>query len=55
MKLLHNACENVGEADSGSQAMFYTIEDVKGRLIIIDGGWDADAENLRHTSRNREL
>lgn len=29
------------------QSMFYTIEDKAGRLIIIDGGWDADADQVK--------
>jgi beta-lactamase superfamily II metal-dependent hydrolase len=32
---------------TGRQAMCYTVEDYKGDLIIIDGGWTADADNLR--------
>ena len=31
---------------SGNQAMFYTIEDKHDHLIIIDGGWTSDAEQV---------
>ena len=29
------------------QHMFYTIEDSKKNLIIIDGGWDSEADTVR--------
>lgn len=32
---------------SGSQATIYTIEDKDGHLVIIDGGWESDAEQIR--------
>ena len=33
---------------TGAQSMFYTIEDTQGRLVIVDGGYDADAEQVRN-------
>lgn len=32
---------------SEAQGMFYTIEDVNRNLVIIDGGWTVDAEQVR--------
>ena len=32
---------------SGNQMMFYTIENPKGQLAIVDGGWDTDADGVR--------
>lgn len=34
---------------SGSQAMFYTIESDTGEFVIIDGGYDVDAELVKKT------
>jgi len=34
---------------TGTQAMIYTITDNKGRLIIIDGGYEDDADQIRKT------
>lgn len=36
---------------SGAQASFYTIENSDGRLIIIDGGWAANEQNVRDVIR----
>lgn len=33
-------------SESGMQSMIYTIEDRYGHLIIVDGGWDSDAQQL---------
>ena len=33
-------------SDSGNQAMIYTIEDEDGHLILVDGGWDPDKEQV---------
>lgn len=33
-------------SDSGNQAMIYTMEDVDGHFIIIDGGWEADKDQV---------
>lgn len=32
---------------TGNQAMIYSITDLKGNLYLIDGGWDADASQVR--------
>ncbi|MCR5545744.1 MAG: MBL fold metallo-hydrolase [Lachnospiraceae bacterium] len=32
---------------TGDQASFYTITDAQNHLILIDGGWDGDAEYVR--------
>lgn len=32
---------------SGGQAMFYTIENTRGNLIVIDGGYDVNADQVR--------
>lgn len=32
---------------TGSQSMFYTIEDAEKNLVIIDGGYDSDAAQVR--------
>jgi beta-lactamase superfamily II metal-dependent hydrolase len=32
---------------TGNQAMIYSITDLKGNLYLIDGGWDADADQVR--------
>ncbi len=32
---------------SGSQSLIYTVEDASGRFMIIDGGWESDAQQLR--------
>ena len=32
---------------TGNQAMIYSIVDNRGRLILIDGGWEEDAEQVR--------
>lgn len=32
---------------TGNQAMVYSIVDDRGRLILIDGGWEEDAEQVR--------
>lgn len=32
---------------SGNQAMIYSIEDELGNLILVDGGWKVDAEQVR--------
>lgn len=37
-----------GAAD-GNQLMFYTMEDRKGHLIVVDGGWVTDAEYVKQT------
>lgn len=29
---------------SGNQSMFYSIVDAKGRLVLIDGGWDQESD-----------
>ncbi len=39
-----------GSAD-GQQLMFYTLEDMKGHLIVVDGGWTTDADYVRRTIR----
>ncbi|MDO4621757.1 MAG: MBL fold metallo-hydrolase [Eubacteriales bacterium] len=36
---------------SGAQAMFYTIQDIYGHLIVIDGGHTEDAEQVREVIR----
>ena len=36
-----------GVSATGSQRMFYTLNDSEGHLIIIDGGWEADAEEVK--------
>lgn len=33
----------------GQQLMFYTIQDSKGHLIVVDGGWTSDADYVRAT------
>ncbi len=33
---------------TGNQCMFYTIQDKAGRLVVIDGGYTADAENVKN-------
>lgn len=33
---------------TGAQQMFYTIEDMQGRLVIVDGGYDVDAEQVQN-------
>ncbi|MCM1057637.1 MAG: MBL fold metallo-hydrolase [Firmicutes bacterium] len=38
---------------TGSQAMFYTIESNKGALIIIDGGWSGNAEQVRSVLKEK--
>lgn len=32
---------------SGSQAMFYTLTSAEGQLIVIDGGWEYNADYVR--------
>ncbi len=39
---------------SGSQGMFYTITDSRGRLIIIDGGWESDANRVLSVIRRHQ-
>lgn len=36
-----------GASAGGDQLMFYTLQDNKGHLIVVDGGWTADAEYVR--------
>lgn len=31
----------------GQQLMFYTMQDLEGHLIVVDGGWTTDADNVR--------
>lgn len=31
----------------GNQLMFYTIEDMQGHLIVVDGGWTTDADYVK--------
>ncbi len=31
----------------GNQCMFYTIRDYKNSLVVIDGGWDVNADSVR--------
>ncbi len=31
----------------GNQSMFYTIRDYKNRLVVVDGGWDVNADSVR--------
>lgn len=39
---------------TGSQGMFYTITDLQDHLVIIDGGWDADAEQVLNVIANHD-
>lgn len=39
--------------DTGSQAMFYTIESTKGGLIVIDGGWSGNASQVRSVIKKK--
>ena len=39
-------------SDSGNQAMIYTIEDDEGHLILVDGGWDPDKEQVLNIIQN---
>lgn len=34
-------------AAEGSQQMFYTIQDIKGHLVVVDGGWADGADYVR--------
>lgn len=34
-------------SDGSNQMMFYTITNPKGQLVIVDGGWDTDADAVR--------
>lgn len=38
---------------SGSQLMFYTLQDHYGHLIIVDGGWPANAEMVRSVIKQK--
>lgn len=38
--------------DTGSQAMFYTIE-AEGKLYVVDGGWTGNAEQVRKVIRRK--
>lgn len=40
-----------GQHPTEHQGMFYTIEDNKGRLVIVDGGWGYDADFVRKMIR----
>lgn len=33
--------------DTGNQMMFYSITNARGQLVLIDGGWDTDAELVK--------
>lgn len=33
---------------TGNQSMFYTITDLKGNLVVIDGGFDSDADQVKN-------
>ncbi|MCI8482771.1 MAG: MBL fold metallo-hydrolase [Lachnospiraceae bacterium] len=41
-----------GEA-SGSQMMFYTLQDYHGHLIVVDGGWPQNAEMVRRVLKKK--
>lgn len=34
-------------SNEGNQLMFYTMQDMEGHLVVVDGGWAADAEFVR--------
>ncbi len=38
---------------TGNQAMFYTIESTKGGLIVVDGGWSANASQVRSVIKKK--
>lgn len=40
-----------GDAE-GSQLMFYTMQDSKGHLAVVDGGWTSDADYVRRVVRS---
>lgn len=42
-----------GNYDAIQQYMFYTIQNQKGELTVIDGGWDYSAEEVRKIIRSK--
>ena len=39
-------------SDTGPQKMFYTITDRRGRLVVVDGGWEEDAGDVADVIRS---
>ncbi len=51
-KALRWTVTQYGRADAAKQSMFYTIRSSSGKLMVIDGGWESQADYVREVIRS---